>query len=119
MEAGLGADHAFNFTVESLDTRDSRAKVKATVVDGGMQLKLEFEHFYAGDRLFFSIDVDEVQHFDPQETNRDEINSGLDPSLRGSSSKGVSFRRLSLLRTLKTSRAIHLYESVRFYYRAW
>jgi serine-aspartate repeat-containing protein C/D/E len=91
-DSGLGADHAFNFKVENLDARDNRAKVKATVVDGGMQLKLEFEHFYAGDRLFFSIDVDEVQHFDPRETNRDEINAGIDPITSGVEFQGSKFQ---------------------------
>ncbi len=29
-----------------------------------MKLVLQFENFYAGDLLVFSIDVDEVQHYD-------------------------------------------------------
>jgi serine-aspartate repeat-containing protein C/D/E len=91
-DAGLGADHGFDFKVEKLVSRDNRAKVKATVLDGGMQLELKFENFYAGDRLVFSIDVDEIQHFDPSERNLEEINSGLDPITSGVEFQGSKFQ---------------------------
>ena len=64
-DGGLGADHSFPFKIEQLVARDPNAKVTASVTDGSLQLILTFENFYAGDRLVFSIDVDEVQHFDP------------------------------------------------------
>ncbi len=82
-EGGLGADHAFPFKIEQLITKNPNAKVTASVVDGSMQLTLFFENFVAGDKLIFSIDVDEVQHFDPTETNLNEINLGLDPITSG------------------------------------
>jgi protocatechuate 3,4-dioxygenase beta subunit len=82
-ESGLGADHAFDFRVEQLSTRDRQARVTALVVDGGTRLEINFENFYAGDRLVFTIDVDEIQHFDPDQTDLLEINLGLDPITSG------------------------------------
>ncbi len=68
-EAGLGADHAFPFTLVALQTADPQASVRATVDDGGLLLVLELTGFHAGDKLTFTIDVDEVQGFDPAETD--------------------------------------------------
>ncbi|MCE2811413.1 MAG: LEPR-XLL domain-containing protein [Planctomycetaceae bacterium] len=58
IDADRGADHAFGFKIESLEAKDPNARVWADVLDGSMQLVLNFENFYAGDRLVFSIDVD-------------------------------------------------------------
>lgn len=80
VEGGLGADHAFSFQVISLTGGGS---VTASVVDGSSQLILNFTGFRAGDKLRFSIDVDEIQQFDPAVTNLDEINSGIDPIASG------------------------------------
>ena len=91
-ESGLGADHAFPFKLEQLIARDPKAKVTASVADGSMQLILTFENFYAGDRLIFSIDVDEVQHFDPAERDLNEINLGLDPITSGVEFQGSKFQ---------------------------
>ncbi|MEI8212455.1 MAG: SdrD B-like domain-containing protein [Planctomycetota bacterium] len=87
VDGGRGADHAFPFRVVSLDARDPNAKVTAQVEDGSMQLVLSFENFYAGDRLKFSIDVDEVQHlYSVQDLNR--FNDGLDPIASGAEFEG-------------------------------
>lgn len=82
LESGLGADHAFPFQIESITAANPNAKVSAQVADGGMQLILTFENFFAGDKLRFSIDVDEVQHYTGQGTTTD-INDGLDPITSG------------------------------------
>ncbi|RLT15350.1 MAG: hypothetical protein DWI26_05640, partial [Planctomycetota bacterium] len=91
VESGRGADQAFGFKIESLQTKDPNARVFAEVLDGSMQLVLNFENFYAGDRLVFSIDVDEVQHL----YSRDivpEFNDGLDPISSGAEFEGSAFR---------------------------
>ncbi len=90
--AGLGADHAYDFDPEQIIARDPRAKVTSRVVDGGTKLELNFEHFYAGDRLIFTIDVDEIQHYDPNERDLDAINSGLDPITSGVEFQGSKFQ---------------------------
>jgi protocatechuate 3,4-dioxygenase beta subunit len=54
------------------------------VSDGGMQLVLNFENFVAGDKVKFSIDVDEIQRYrgnsDPAAMNQDvdPITSGVE-----------------------------------------
>jgi protocatechuate 3,4-dioxygenase beta subunit len=80
---GLGADHWHPFQIVQMEARNSNATVKATVVDGSSQLVLEFTNFVAGDRLIFSIDVDEVVYLSPGETNIDRINEGVDPITSG------------------------------------
>lgn len=82
-ETGRGADHAFAFQIEQLKTKNPNATVKATVQDGSTELLLEFTNFYAGDMLVFSIDVDEVQYWDPNETNVEIQNEGFDPITSG------------------------------------
>ena len=75
---GLGADGAFPFQVISADGIDS---IKAIVSDGGSTLVLEFEGFDAGEELRFSIDVDEIIIYDPNnpsETVIDPIASGAE-----------------------------------------
>jgi len=82
-----GADHAFHFEVISIEAKDPNAKVKASVQDGSMQVILTFENFFAGDKLHFSIDVDEVQHlYSVDDIN--EFNEGLDPITSGAEFEG-------------------------------
>ena len=83
VDGELGADHSFGFSIDQLQTASPDASVKATVVDGGMQLILTFTNFQAGDLLVFSIDVDEIQQWDPAEKNLDIINGGIDPIASG------------------------------------
>ncbi|MFN7625883.1 MAG: SdrD B-like domain-containing protein, partial [Pirellula sp.] len=87
VDGGRGADHAHAFRIESLEAKDPNAKVTAQVVDGSMQLVLTFENFYAGDRLRFSIDVDEVQHIYSL-TDIADFNEGLDPITSGAEFEG-------------------------------
>jgi hypothetical protein len=87
IEGGRGADHAYPFRIESLDAMHPNARVRAQVSDGGMELVLTFENFFAGDRLHFSIDVDEVQHL-YSVTDIGEFNEGLDPITSGAEFEG-------------------------------
>ncbi len=82
-ESGRGADHAFAFHIDKLQTANPNASVKASVIDGTTRLVLDFSNFVAGDSLTFSIDVDEVQSFDPQETDLAAQNDGFDPITSG------------------------------------
>ncbi len=82
-ESGLGADHAYDFRIEELITVNPNASVTASVQDGTSQLTLNFTNFVAGDRLVFSIDVDEVQFYDPNETDVDRLNENFDPITSG------------------------------------
>ncbi len=82
-DSGYGADHSFAFQVESLNAANPNASVRATVQDGSTLLVLDFTNFVAGDTLVFSIDVDEVQFWDPNETDLSVINSNLDPITSG------------------------------------
>jgi len=91
IDADRGADHAFGFKIESLEAKDPNARVWADVLDGSMQLVLNFENFYAGDRLVFSIDVDEVQHL-YSTVDIQEFNEGLDPITSGAEFEGSTFR---------------------------
>jgi len=80
---GLGADHAFPFELNTFTSQDTNASVTATIADGGTQLVLDFVGFQAGDKLVFSIDVDEVEDYDPLETDPSIINDGFDPLTSG------------------------------------
>ncbi len=80
---GLGADHASAFKIISLNTANPNASVTATVQDGSSLLVLDFTNFVAGDTLLVTIDVDEVQGFDPSVTDLDEINDSIDPIASG------------------------------------
>ena len=83
VQGGLGADLAHPFVLVALQTADPHASVRATVEDGGMLLVLELTGFRAGDKLIFTIDVDEVVRFDPRQTDIDSINEGIDPITSG------------------------------------
>jgi protocatechuate 3,4-dioxygenase beta subunit len=89
LAGGRGADAANSFALESLTAADSRASVTASVDDGGMQLVLDLRHFRAGDKLVFSIDVDEIQklYSDPS-----QFNAGLDPIASGLEFEDVLLR---------------------------
>lgn len=89
---GLGADGAFPFTLVSLLTKDPTATVRETVQDGSSLLVLEFTNFFAGDKLIFSIDVDEVLEFDPNETDLDVVNQWIDPIASGLEFQGSMLR---------------------------
>ncbi len=80
---GLGGDHAAGFEVQQLITQNPAARVDAHVVDGQSLLVLDLQGFQAGDKLVFSIDVDEVEYYDPSETDLDIINEGFDPITSG------------------------------------
>jgi serine-aspartate repeat-containing protein C/D/E len=80
VKGGLGADEAFPLQVVSSTGIDN---VTWQVSDGGTSLVFQFRGFNAGEKLVFSIDVDEVQIFDPAETDLDAINSGIDPIASG------------------------------------
>ncbi|HZN34324.1 MAG TPA: SdrD B-like domain-containing protein [Pirellulaceae bacterium] len=80
VKGGLGADEAFNLQVIS---STGIQHVSWQVSDGGSKLTLLFSGFQAGEKLVFSIDVDEVQQFDPSQTNQQLINEGIDPIASG------------------------------------
>ena len=80
--ASLGADHAFPYKLESLTAASPNARVSATVTDGGMSLVLTFENFFAGDKVKFSIDVDEIQRY-RGDSNPSVMNPDVDPITSG------------------------------------
>ncbi len=82
-EGGLGADHAFGFHIVEMKAKNPAASVRATVKDGDTKLILDFTNFTAGDKLVFTIDVDEVQYWDPNEKDLTAINDGFDPITSG------------------------------------
>jgi serine-aspartate repeat-containing protein C/D/E len=83
VQGGLGADNAFPFTLVSLQTQNPSASFQVEVEDGGTLLVLLLTGFQAGDKLVFSIDVDEVLEYDPSETDLSKINEGIDPITSG------------------------------------
>lgn len=89
---GLGADGAFPFTLVSLLTQDPTATVRETVEDGSSLLILEFTNFHAGDKLIFSIDVDEVLGDVSGETDLEVINQWIDPIASGLEFQGSMLR---------------------------
>lgn len=87
---GYGADEAFPLTIVSQTGID---RVDWQVVDGGMQVEFTLEGFDPGERLVFSVDVDEIQDFDPQ-ASLAVVNEGIDPiasgvEFQGSQATGV------------------------------
>jgi protocatechuate 3,4-dioxygenase beta subunit len=74
-DQGIGADHAFPLEILSRTGIDD---VSWEVSDGGSLLVLTFSGFHAGEKLVFSIDVDEVEKYKPA-----ALNSGLDPITSG------------------------------------
>ncbi|MFM8172598.1 MAG: SdrD B-like domain-containing protein, partial [Pirellulaceae bacterium] len=94
VEGGLGADHAYGFRVERLEAADPAARVEAVVVDGGMELVLNFHRFQSGDKLVFSIDVDEIQHLAAPGASPAEFNEGVDPITSGVEFQGAKLRAI-------------------------
>ncbi|MDX1948357.1 MAG: SdrD B-like domain-containing protein [Pirellulaceae bacterium] len=80
VKGGLGADEAFPLQIVSSTGIGS---VSWQVSDGGTKLTFQFTGFNAGEKLVFSVDVDEVQDFDPAETDLATINDGIDPIASG------------------------------------
>ncbi len=76
---GLGADHHIPLSIVSHEGID---QVTWQLTDGSSRLEFEFVGFDAGDKLVFSVDVDEVQNYEAGYT-QDEINDGLDPITSG------------------------------------
>lgn len=85
---GFGADEAFPLTIVS---KSGIGAVTWRVVDGGQTLEFEFSGFEAGDRLVFSIDVDEIQQYDPAD-DQAHVNEGIDPIASGVEFQGSSAR---------------------------
>jgi len=98
--AGLGTDEAVPFQIVS---QVGISKVNATLEDGGMRLILDFEGFHAGDKLVFTVDVDEIQQFDPAVTDLGLMNEGVDPI-----ASGVEFQSSTMTATFK---APHFYDA--------
>ncbi|MFT5527519.1 MAG: serine-aspartate repeat-containing protein C/D/E, partial [Pirellulaceae bacterium] len=92
---GIGADGYYAFELISVVSADGTvrtdATVEATVLDGSSLLVLDFTNFYKGDKLTFSIDVDELVFWEPGTTDVDEINDGLDPL-----TSGLEFQRSTM-----------------------
>jgi serine-aspartate repeat-containing protein C/D/E len=92
----LGSDKAHPFKLIHVKTRDGlikeNATVEATVKNSQLELHLELTNVEVGDVLVFTIDVDEVLWFDPNETDMDRINEGLDPITSGAEFHGTFFR---------------------------
>ena len=93
VKGGWGADEAFALSIVSKNGID---EVKWHVEDGGTKLIFDFKGFHVGDKLVFSIDVDEIQQYDPSITNQDLINEGVDPI-----TSGVEFQGSILTGTFK------------------
>ncbi len=99
IKGGWGADEAFPMQIVS---SSGIQEVTWSVADGGTKLILNFKGFDVGEKLVFSIDVDEVQDYDPSITNQDLINEGVDPI-----TSGVEFQGSMLTATFV---APHYYE---------
>ncbi|MEX2188836.1 MAG: SdrD B-like domain-containing protein, partial [Pirellulales bacterium] len=91
---GLGALEAQPPTFRA-DLSDDVGAVTFTVVDGSTELIIEFEHFDAGERVVFTIDVDEAEQYDPSETDWDIINGGFDTI-----TSGIEFQTSKLTATI-------------------
>jgi hypothetical protein len=64
-------------------SRDGIDEVHWDVEDGSSLLVLEFEGFDAGEKLIFTIDVDEVEDVDENEGDVESLNEGIDPLTSG------------------------------------
>jgi protocatechuate 3,4-dioxygenase beta subunit len=80
IKGGYGADEAFPLQIISSTGIDS---VTWQLTDGGSKLVFQFTGFQKGEKLVFSVDVDEIQDFDPNQTNQTIINEGIDPIASG------------------------------------
>ena len=98
----LQAGGAEFLAAESDDVGQVTFKMTDQENDGKTLLEIEFEHFDVGERVVFTVDVDEVEDFDPAETDYDIINSGFDTI-----TSGVEFQGSQLSATIK---APHYYD---------
>ena len=80
---GFGTDNAFDFEIVSPAAQDPAATAEAHVEDGSTLLTIDLSGFQSGDKLVFAIDVDEVEDFDPAETDPVLIADGIDPITSG------------------------------------
>lgn len=85
LEGGYGIDLPFS---ELITDRRGEFDAQISVQDGSSLLILELNGFDAGESLVLAIDVDEVQNFDPQETDLELINEDLDPIASGAEFQG-------------------------------
>ena len=84
-EGGFGVDLPFLETVvEQVGEFDAQIFVQ----DGSSLLTIELQGFDAHEVLRVSIDVDEVQNFDPDQTDLDLLNEDLDPIASGAEFQG-------------------------------
>ncbi|MEO1616741.1 MAG: SdrD B-like domain-containing protein, partial [Planctomycetota bacterium] len=75
---GLGKSSAHPFQIVSIEADGGRQPtVSASVADGGQELILQFNGFQAGDRLEFTLDVDEVL-VPYVQGDEDQFNESLD-----------------------------------------
>jgi hypothetical protein len=95
VKGGAGADEAFPFTIISQTGIDF---VGAEIQDGGTRLTLNLRGFQAGEKLVFSIDVDEIQQLDANlgtpatATDWQHFNEGVDPIASGVEFQGSQLR---------------------------
>ncbi|MCA9198884.1 MAG: carboxypeptidase regulatory-like domain-containing protein, partial [Planctomycetales bacterium] len=86
----LGADESFPFQVQTDSSMPDYgiAITSVTVIDGTTDLLIGFSGFDPGEKFVFTIDVDEVEEFDRNETDIDIINHGFDPLTSGAEFDG-------------------------------
>ena len=89
--SSFGADDALAFQVVEATGIDI-AGIRSTVTDGTTKLRIDFTDFDPGDRLVFTIDVDEVEDYETSETDLTIINDGFDPITSGVEFQGSSFK---------------------------
>ncbi len=82
---GLGVDLAHDGLIADYEG-DFEAII--SVEDGSSTLRIDLNGFEAGEKLTLSIDVDEVQDYDPDQTNLELINEDLDPIASGAEFQG-------------------------------
>ncbi len=82
---GLGIDLPFP---ESFAQKVGEFDATISVEDGSSLLTIDLNGFDAGEILLLSVDVDEVQGFDPDETDLVLINEELDPIASGAEFQG-------------------------------
>lgn len=111
VKGGLGADEAAPLAIVSRDGIDD---VRWRVEDGTSQLTFDFTGFDAGETLVLTIDVDEIQQFDPADTNVAHKNEGIDPIASGVEFQGskltATFRARDYLDATGTSEFRNLYD---------
>ena len=82
---GLGADLAFDGLV-TIAAGDFTYRI--TVEDGSSRVWLELGGFEAGEKLLLSIDVDEMQGFEPKLDDLAAVNDEIDPIASGAEFQG-------------------------------